>query len=578
MVALLSIFFLALIWGGQLLSGSSNAVNGRRVKVSIDFFSGALRLINSRHQSVELLDRDGKLMVQRVSNDADRFEDCYGTSYLGVFGVFKLPQGYCLGVITSSIPVPSAPIQDIHAIESVNFIKIPHSRINNDEKLRIKQTETERMLLETLRKHSLLFSTTGRYDVTKNLQANVLDNTEPNSRIRCDERFFWNLNSNKLFLDSGLDSFVTPVTNAFVTNKEIQCGDNKKKYQLTMISRRNRNRQGPRYMKRGSDGAGNVANFVETEQILQSEDGTQLSSFVQVRGSIPLLWIQPSSMWRRKQIPSLSTSDLMSHVKVLKLHLRELFNKYFKWTPTENETSEISEGHHSSPGSSNNSNTVSSNPPGIYFINLIDKVGNQGALGSWLYQAFKQLSSSHAAADSHAAPMNDLAVNRDLTTCRDFQCTSQTKRWNAKAVSFLTRYIWFDYHHRCKNGDFSQCRELLPLLSAGLDGERGGFFSAKFQPEGAAGAGVDNCSMIVPAGGGEMQGIRSPWRVDAASKMRLQSSVIRTNCMDCLDRTNVIQSLISLWVLERQLLLLNPEWKNTHIEVSFVAIWCVLCC
>jgi hypothetical protein len=32
-----------------------------------------------------------------------------------------------------------------------------------------------------------------------------------------------------------------------------------------------------------------------------------------------------------------------------------------------------------------------------------------------------------------------------------------------------------------------------------------------------------------------------------------QSSVVRTNCMDCLDRTNVVQSVISRWVLSRQL-------------------------
>ena len=32
-----------------------------------------------------------------------------------------------------------------------------------------------------------------------------------------------------------------------------------------------------------------------------------------------------------------------------------------------------------------------------------------------------------------------------------------------------------------------------------------------------------------------------------------QTSVIRTNCMDCLDRTNVVQSTIGRWVLNKQL-------------------------
>lgn len=34
---------------------------------------------------------------------------------------------------------------------------------------------------------------------------------------------------------------------------------------------------------------------------------------------------------------------------------------------------------------------------------------------------------------------------------------------------------------------------------------------------------------------------------------RVQTSVVRTNCMDCLDRTNVVQSTIGRWVLNRQL-------------------------
>lgn len=32
-----------------------------------------------------------------------------------------------------------------------------------------------------------------------------------------------------------------------------------------------------------------------------------------------------------------------------------------------------------------------------------------------------------------------------------------------------------------------------------------------------------------------------------------QEGAVRTNCMDCLDRTNVVQSVIGQWMLERQL-------------------------
>lgn len=45
-----------------------------------------------------------------------------------------------------------------------------------------------------------------------------------------------------------------------------------------------------------------------------------------------------------------------------------------------------------------------------------------------------------------------------------------------------------------------------------------------------------------------------------------QTSIVRTNCMDCLDRTNVVQSVISRWVLTRQLQELGILSPNESIE------------
>lgn len=58
---------------------------------------------------------------------------------------------------------------------------------------------------------------------------------------------------------------------------------------------------GDRYLKRGVNDRGRVANDVETEQVVvdeESEIGSpsgQISSVVQVRGSIPLFWSQEAS-------------------------------------------------------------------------------------------------------------------------------------------------------------------------------------------------------------------------------------------------------------------------------------------
>lgn len=40
---------------------------------------------------------------------------------------------------------------------------------------------------------------------------------------------------------------------------------------------------------------------------------------------------------------------------------------------------------------------------------------------------------------------------------------------------------------------------------------------------------------------------------DKSDPVKLQQGVVRTNCMDNLDRTNVAQSAIAKWMLNRQL-------------------------
>ncbi|KAF9113811.1 hypothetical protein BGX27_000781 [Mortierella sp. AM989] len=58
-----------------------------------------------------------------------------------------------------------------------------------------------------------------------------------------------------------------------------------------------------------------------------------------------------------------------------------------------------------------------------------------------------------------------------------------------------------------------------------------------------------------------------------------QTSVVRTNCMDCLDRTNVVQSIISRWVLNRQLQeigIISPSENfesSAQFELIFRNVW-----
>ncbi|NXT02652.1 SAC2 phosphatase, partial [Jacana jacana] len=59
---------------------------------------------------------------------------------------------------------------------------------------------------------------------------------------------------------------------------------------VALISRRSRHRAGMRYKRRGVDKNGNVANYVETEQLIHVHNHTL--SFIQTRGSVPVFWSQ----------------------------------------------------------------------------------------------------------------------------------------------------------------------------------------------------------------------------------------------------------------------------------------------
>lgn len=67
---------------------------------------------------------------------------------------------------------------------------------------------------------------------------------------------------------------------------------NGRQFTYAVVSRRSRHRVGTRYNVRGIDERGNVANYVETEQIVVASDNSSLTSFLVTRGSIPLYWSQ----------------------------------------------------------------------------------------------------------------------------------------------------------------------------------------------------------------------------------------------------------------------------------------------
>lgn len=97
---------------------------------------------------------------------------------------------------------------------------------------------------------------------------------------------------------------------------------------LILIARRSRHYAGTRYLKRGINVHGKVANDVEVEQILQFENGAdfKFTSYVQMRGSIPTFWAQETSLTMPK--PPITLSRMDPDYLATQAHFADMMRRY----------------------------------------------------------------------------------------------------------------------------------------------------------------------------------------------------------------------------------------------------------
>ncbi|KAJ1208829.1 hypothetical protein NDU88_004212 [Pleurodeles waltl] len=100
---------------------------------------------------------------------------------------------------------------------------------------------------------------------------------------------------------------------------------------VTLMARRSSKFAGTRFLKRGANCEGDVANEVETEQIVydasvMSFTAGSYSSYVQVRGSVPLYWSQDISTMIPKPPITLDQADPFAHVAAL--HFDQMLQRF----------------------------------------------------------------------------------------------------------------------------------------------------------------------------------------------------------------------------------------------------------
>lgn len=320
----------------------------------------------------------------------------------------------------------------------------------------------------------------------------------PLSPPRCaDRRFFWNRALAEPLLHAGGDAFVPTMVMGSLRVLEGAavspglCAD------VALFARRAADRAGTRHWRRGADpdASGAVANFVETEQVVSIRRASSpssssppqpilVASFVQVRGSIPLVWTQLPNI---KYKPPTVVLDGSCTQQAFDAHARGLYEAY-----------------------------VDAQSSGaVTCVNLVNQTGSEGLLGArFAAEAERHNAEAAATAASSKAP--------------------------ASASCPPLRYVPFDFHHECGASGYGPGLSELWRLLAG-DFEKDGMWVVGAGEEGGDGGGNNGNTTTT-----------TTTNTTTAALSR-QRGVIRTNCVDCLDRTNVVQGLLGRKALARAL-------------------------
>ena len=292
---------------------------------------------------------------------------------------------------------------------------------------------------------------------------------------------------------------------------------------LTLISRRSVRRAGLRYLRRGVDDEGNTANAVESEQLLATAAWDRVFSHVQVRGSIPLFFSQSPYSLRPRPVLLLSEE---ANAAAMRRHFVDLQCRY-------------------------------AGP--VHAVNLVGKAGPEAVVGDRFGQLVAKLNSASASSPDHNSATSPLpsssppspspsrspsssspspspsppspspsppsSSSSSSSASLSPAPASPTSATSAPAAATPTGdgrvervgWTWFDFHAECRGMRFEHVGRLFAEIGGVLDDDIG------FTEE------------------------------RAGTLVRRQRGVLRTNCMDCLDRTNVVQSAAARRVLELQL-------------------------
>ncbi|TFK37658.1 SacI homology domain-containing protein [Crucibulum laeve] len=265
--------------------------------------------------------------------------------FFGIAGFIRFTAGWYMILISKRSVVALLGGHYLYHCESTDIIPICFNH-------KVEKPAEEQRLMGIFKQvdmtKNFYFSYT--YDLTSTLQHNLTGSTRAvQGNWPFNDRFAWNFHM--LTAGFGKDnpplkpSWIIPLVHGHVDQAKLTVLG--RVIFITLIARRSRHYAGARYLKRGVDGEGNVANEVETEQIVSEALTTPFyyparrdtsghpqdrrpnpnyTSYVQYRGSIPIYWTQETTSMSPK--PPIEISVVDPFYTAASKHFDNLFKRY----------------------------------------------------------------------------------------------------------------------------------------------------------------------------------------------------------------------------------------------------------
>ncbi|KAL8137058.1 hypothetical protein V2J09_003059 [Rumex salicifolius] len=399
---------------------------------------------------------------------------CYG-----IIGFIKFLAPYYMLLITKRRKMGEICGHPIYTMTNYRLIRIPHKSVRANVNNHTDENRYQKLLrtVDLTKDFYFSYSYPLMHTVQRNLSSGYTASTSYGSTSVWNEFMTREIRKH-------LKNMLWTVALVHGFFKQVKLSSSGCEFWLTLVARRSRLNAGTRYLRRGVNEKGEAANDVEIEQIVCEKicDGApyKITSIVQNRGSIPLLWFQPTSWLNLK--PDIIILNVDDNYEATRLHFEALSKRY-------------------------------GNP--IFILNLVkscERKPRESILSNEFDKAVKEI---------------NIARDEQL----EFQSLDLNGQFKIKGTSVLAR--------------------LDEMAENAMDSM--GFFSYKVAPPVNSSQPLNINQYKLGTSERKCRGNNNLCKRHSVGPQRIQKGVIRTNCIDCIDRTNVAQFVQGSVALGHQL-------------------------